>query len=115
MRRTWATFRQLHRSFGPQKAPGLTMTAIEFTQPISLLHAGIIRRVDVVELYRRLPVDLDHSLSGRRGVVVHAGIEVGEAAGAEAHHLSGIEAVAHSNFQGPREHGDVLPVGMGMR
>jgi hypothetical protein len=47
---------RLQRSLGPQKARGQDdkhqIRIANFALSISLLHAGIIRRVDVVELYR---------------------------------------------------------------
>jgi len=82
------------------------MTSIKFASLISLFQfpffmLRIIRRVDVVELYRRLPVDLDYRPPGRCGVVVHAGVEVGEAGSAEAHQVAGVEFIFHAYFESP--------------
>jgi len=87
--------------------------AFQFTS--LLLHAGIVRWIDVVELDRGLPVDLDHGLSGSGGIVMHGGVEVGETARPEGHHLAGVELISHAYFEGARKDGDVLPVRMGMR
>ena len=60
-------------------------------------------------------MNLDHGLSGSGGIVMHAGIQVSEAASPEAHHLAGIELISHADFERARKDGDVLPVRMGMR
>src|SRR6266852_7418588 len=80
-----------------------------------LLLAGIVGGINVVELYRRSNMNLDCRFSAHHGVVVHAGIQKGKAAGGEAHHFALIELVAHANFDRSCDHSDVLAPGMPMR
>ena len=80
-----------------------------------LLLTRIIRRIDVVELQRRHPVNLNHRLSRSRSIMVHARIKIRETPSRKAHHLTGIERVPHPYFQRARQHCDVLPVRMRMR
>src|SRR5260370_34783899 len=77
--------------------------------------AWVVLRIDVVDTYRRHAVDLDDSLSGSCGVVVHAWFQVGEAACPEAHHLACIELIAHTDLESTRQHRNVLPIGMSVR
>src|SRR5580700_5984751 len=63
--------------------------------------AGVVVRIDVVELKRRLSVDLHYGFSGGHGVVVHVGVEEGKAAGNKDFHLAGVKLIAHADFERP--------------
>src|SRR5579864_7771197 len=84
--------------------------------PVRLfLAAGIVFRIDVIELHWCHAVNLDYRLAAGRDVVVHVGIEIGKATRREARHLTLIEVIAHPNLQGPRDHRYVFALGMPMR
>src|SRR5512137_2384471 len=72
--------------------------------------ARVVVRIDVVELKRRLPVDLHNGFPGGHGVVVHVGVEESKAPGAERFHLAGIKLIAHADFERPGNDRDVFPV-----
>src|SRR6478609_5764531 len=76
-----------------------------------LLHAGIVSGIDVIDLKRRRSVDLDYRLTHRHSVMMHAGIEVGEAAGREHAHLGHIETVPHAYLKAPRDDRHVFALG----
>src|SRR5438093_10321508 len=59
-------------------------------------------------------MDLNDGLARSSSVVMHAGVEIGEAAGTETHHLAGVELVAHSNFESSRDHCYIFPKRMSM-
>jgi hypothetical protein len=59
-------------------------------------------------------VDLHDGFSHSHRIVVHVGIEKSKAASNEGFHLVGVKLVAHANFEGSRNDGDVLPVRMPM-
>ena len=98
----------------PIQSHGRTAT-VHNSEDQLLLLAGIIRGIYVVELYWRRTMNLDCRFPAHHGVVVHAGIQKGEAAGGEAHHFALIELVAHANFDRSCNHSDVLAPGMPMR
>src|SRR5271169_909464 len=79
------------------------------------LAAWIVSRIDVIEFRRRLTMNLNYRLARGHSVVVHAGLEVRETAGWEAHHFTGFKLIAHADSQRPREDSHVLPVGVRMR
>jgi hypothetical protein len=59
--------------------------------------------MDVVELHGCDAVNLDDDFAGGHRVVVHVGIEVGEAAGGEGCHLVCVEGVSHPDFESSRD------------
>src|SRR5438046_5897816 len=77
--------------------------------------AWVIVRIHIVELQRRLPVNLYDGFSTSHGEVVHVGIEKGKAAGSERFRLVGLELIAHSESEGPGNDSDVFPFRMKMR
>ena len=60
--------------------------------------AGIVFRVDVVELERRLSMNLDDGLAASHGIVVHVGIKKRKAAGREGFHLVDLKLVTHAKL-----------------
>src|SRR5438552_1052756 len=64
----------------PIQSHGRTAT-VHNSEDQLLLLAGIIRGIYVVELYWRRTMNLDCRFPAHHGVVVHAGIQKGEAAG----------------------------------
>jgi len=79
------------------------------------LPAGIVLGIDVVELHRRHAMDLDYHVATGHYVVVHVGIEIGEAARRKTRHAVLIEAIAHAKLKRPGDHGNVFAFGMPMR
>src|ERR1700677_3251715 len=79
-----------------------------------LLCAGIVGRVDVIELHRRLAVNLNHSFPRCASVVVHARVQIGKAAGRKLHRLAVIPLISHANFQRSRNHCHVFSQWMGV-
>src|SRR6516225_1177261 len=72
--------------------------------------AGVVVRIDIVELKRRLTVDLHNSFSGGHRIVVHVGVEEGKASGNESFHLAGVKLIAHADFECSGNDRDVFPV-----
>lgn len=54
-------------------------------------------------------MDLHNGFSGGHGVVVHVGVEEGEAPGNECVHLIGVKLIAHADFKRPGNDGHVFP------
>ena len=73
-----------------------------------LVSARVVVRIYVVELQRRLPVDLHDGFSAGHGVVVHVRIKKGKAARGKRFHFVGFERIAHPEFEGPGNDGDVF-------
>src|SRR5580658_1730453 len=59
----------------------------------------VVVRIDVVDLKRRLSMDLHNGFSGGDGVVVHVGVEESKAPGSESFHLAGVKLIAHADFE----------------
>ncbi len=76
--------------------------------------AGVVVRMDIVELKGRLTVDLHNGFSGGHGIVVHVGVEESKASGNESFHLAGVKLIAHADFERPGNDRDVFPVGVPM-
>jgi len=70
-------------------------------QPRRLFFTRIVRRIHIVKLQRRHPMDLHHHFPGRHRIMVHVGIEIRETAGREGHHLGLIELVAMPTLKLP--------------
>src|SRR5208337_3335978 len=94
---------------------GTRFSPFPFSAPALFLLARVVARIHVDELHWRHSVDLDHSVSAGHGVMVHAGIEIGEGTLREAHHLAHVEGVSHADLQSPRDYSDVFALGMPMR
>src|SRR5215470_11695577 len=72
--------------------------------------AGVVVRIDVVELKWRLTVDLHNGFSGSHSIVVHVRVEESKAPGNERFHLAGVKFIAHADFERPGNDRDVFPV-----
>jgi len=59
-------------------------------------------------------VDLHNGFSAGHGIVVHVGVEEGEAPGNESFHFAGVELIAHADFERPGNDRHVFPVRMPM-
>jgi hypothetical protein len=53
-------------------------------------------------------VDLHNRFSADHGVMVHIGVKKSKAAGGERFHFVGVELIAHPEFEGPRNDGDIF-------
>ena len=80
-----------------------------FLTALAMVVTRVVVRVDVVELKRRLTVDLHDGLAASHGVVVHVGVQEGERAGNESVHSVGFELVAHTQLERSRDYRDILP------
>src|SRR4029077_8118297 len=89
--------------------------AIQHAYDALLIPAWVIVWIDVVELKRRLPMDLHDSFSTRHCEVVHVRIEKGKAPGGERFHLVSVKFIAHADFERPGNDGDVFPLRVPMR
>src|ERR1700722_18224308 len=77
-----------------------------------LLLARVVCGIDIVKLQGRAAVNLHDDFAGSHRVVMHVGIEIGEAAGRERPHLVFVEGVSHPNLERARDDRDVLAQGM---
>src|SRR5512141_1934569 len=82
---------------------------------IGLTELLSVRRVDVCQSEGTDRVDLHHRQPARHRVVRVLGGNAGEVIAAERLHAGFVELGAHAGEKSPREHGDVLGRGMGMR
>src|ERR1700683_1490160 len=83
--------------------------------PKNLLLAWVVVWIDIVKLQGRASVDLHDDFPGSHRVVMHVGVEIGEAAGGERSHLVLVEGVSHAALERARNDRDVLPQGMPVR
>jgi hypothetical protein len=84
-------------------------------RPNLLFPAWVVLRINVVELKWGSPVDLHNCFSAGHGEMVHIGVKESEAAGCERFHFVGLELVAHPDFEGPGDDGDIFAFRMKMR
>ena len=62
--------------------------------------AGVVLRIDEVELKWRLAMYLDNDLAAGHGVVMHVGVEKSKTAGSKRRHLLSVEVIAHTHLEG---------------
>src|SRR6516162_6215677 len=71
------------------------------------LTAGVVIRIDVIELQWRSAVDLDHNFAAGHCIVMHVGIQISETARGKISHLGFIKAISHPDFESSRDDRDV--------
>src|SRR5262249_30208066 len=80
-----------------------------------LLLAWIVAGIHVIELHRRLSMDLDYDCVLCHRVVMHVWIKVRKTSRRKGHHAAFIELVAHSYLKRSRNYRHVLTLRMPMR
>src|SRR5882762_3426847 len=100
----------------PQTSPGKRLSSLPgWLREGRLLPAWVIFWIDIVELQRRLSVDLHNRFSASHREVMHVGIEKRKAPGGERFHLVCFELIPHSEFELSGNYRHVFPVRMPVR
>src|SRR5580704_15737666 len=98
--------------FDLKLGPGSDCTSWTLCSPIP---ARVVVRIDIVELERRLAVDLYDGLSASHSEVVHVRVKKGKATGRECSHFVGFELIPHADFERSGNDRDVFAIRVPMR